>query len=95
MYIGLDEYPPYSGAISDIFETNINAHIQCDHGFFNSTIKSKMLAWINKETWEMTKNYFPDAKQLNKYPKTIVCKKYTFVQNYITQSNDIFIYPRY
>ena len=74
MYIGFDEYPPYSGAIYDIFETNINAHIQCDHSFLYSTIKSKILTWINKETWEMMKKYFPGAKQVNIYPKTIVCK---------------------
>ena len=40
MYISFDEYPPYSGAISNIFETNINAHIQCDRGYPYSTIKS-------------------------------------------------------
>ena len=32
MYIDCDEYPPYGAAISDIYETNGNAHIQCDHG---------------------------------------------------------------
>ena len=31
-YSDFDEYPPYSGAISETFETNINAHIQFDHG---------------------------------------------------------------
>ena len=50
MYIDFDEYPPYSGAIQDFLEANIDAHIQCDHGFPYSTAKGKMLPWINKET---------------------------------------------
>ena len=33
MYIDFDEYHPYSGAISEIFETNINAYIQCDRDY--------------------------------------------------------------
>ena len=32
MYIDFDEYTTYSDAISETFETNINAHIQCDNG---------------------------------------------------------------
>ena len=32
MYIDFDEYPPYSGRISEKSETNVNDHIQCDHG---------------------------------------------------------------
>ena len=51
MYIDFDEYPPYSGAISEKYEANINAHIQCDHGYTYSTIKGNMLIWINKESW--------------------------------------------
>ena len=33
MYIDFYQYPPYSGVISEIFETILNAHIQCDHGY--------------------------------------------------------------
>ena len=51
MYLDFDEYPPCSGAISETFETNINDHIQCDHGFPYSTTKGNMLTCINKETW--------------------------------------------
>ena len=32
MYIDFDEYPPYSGTIFEIFKTNVNSNIQCDHG---------------------------------------------------------------
>ena len=31
MYIDFDEYPPYIGAISKTFQTNINAHIHFDN----------------------------------------------------------------
>ena len=32
MYIYFDDYPRYSGRISEIFEKNANESIQCDHG---------------------------------------------------------------
>ena len=47
MYIDFDEYPSYSGVISENFETNINSHIQCDHGYPCSSTKVNMLKWIN------------------------------------------------
>ena len=31
MYIGFDEYLPYSGALYELFEVNIPAHIWCDN----------------------------------------------------------------
>ena len=43
MYIDFDEYHPYSGAISEIFETNINAYIQCDRGYPYSKFKGNIL----------------------------------------------------
>ena len=61
MYIDFDEYPTYSGAISEKFETNINDHIHCDYGYPYSTIKSikgNMLTWINEENWKMKKHVF-------------------------------------
>ena len=33
MYIDFDGYPPYGGAISESFEANVNADIQCDRGY--------------------------------------------------------------
>ena len=32
MCIDFDEYPPYSGRISEIFAKYVNENIQCDHG---------------------------------------------------------------
>ena len=77
IYIDFDYYSPYSGAVSDMFEKNINAHIQCDHTYPYSKMKDKMLTWINKESWEMTKDFFPEAKQVNKCPRTTVFPKET------------------
>ena len=34
MYIDFDGYPPYGGAISEIFETNFNANIQCGYVYY-------------------------------------------------------------
>ena len=33
MYINFDEYSPYSSTISENFETNVNANIQCDYSY--------------------------------------------------------------
>ena len=47
MYINFDEYPPCGGRIYDNFKTNINANIQCDHGYAYSSSKQKMYKWVN------------------------------------------------
>ena len=56
IYIDFDEYHTQSGAISEVFETNINAHIKFDHEYPYSKIKGNIQTWINKESWEMAKN---------------------------------------
>ena len=88
MYNGFDEYPPYSGTISENFETNINSHICCDHGFPYSTIKGNMLIWINKRCWETTKYFFTEA---NKVKKILTTKEYKYERK---QSNKIFYFPQ-
>ena len=50
IYIDSDEYLPYSGRISEIFE-NVNENIQCDHGYAYSSEKQKMCTWVNEESW--------------------------------------------
>ena len=52
-----------------------------------------MLKWINKESWEMTKMFLPEAKQVKKSPTTTVRKICTYVQNGRKQSNDSFGFP--
>ena len=66
MYIYFDDYPPYSGRISEIFEANVNANIQCDHGYAYSSSKKKMYTWVSGEIWEMMKNCIPGANQIKK-----------------------------
>ena len=48
MYIDFYEYLPYSDAISENFDNNVNAHIQCGHGYPYSPIKDNMFTWINE-----------------------------------------------
>ena len=64
MYIGFDEYPPYSGSISEFFENNANENIQCVHGYEFSPGKQKLFTWVNEKSWGKTKNCFPDANQI-------------------------------
>ena len=41
MHINFDEYSPYSSTISEKFETNVNADIQCDHSYAYASSKEK------------------------------------------------------
>ena len=48
MYIGFDEYPPYSGRITGNFEATVNANIQSAHGYAYSSSKHKMCTLVNE-----------------------------------------------
>ena len=74
MYIYFDEYPTYSGIISESFEIFKNENIQCDHGYAYYLGKQKMCIWVNEESWVMMNTCFTDAKQIFFFPKTILCK---------------------
>ena len=39
-----------------------------------------MCKWVNEDTWEMMKKYFPDANQIKKCPKNVSYKECTYVQ---------------
>ena len=58
MYIDFDEYPPYSGRISEIFEKNVNENIQCVHGYSYSSVKQKICTYVNEDSWGMMKHFF-------------------------------------
>ena len=47
-----------------------------------------MYTWVNEDSWEIMKNYFPDAKQIKKCPKTALCKECKYVQKYINGKDD-------
>ena len=51
MYIDFYEYPPYSGRISEIFETSVNANIRYDHGYAYFSSKQKISTWVNEDSW--------------------------------------------
>ena len=48
MYLHLDDYPPYTGKNSDIFETHINSNLRCIHGYINCMRHTdNMLIWTD------------------------------------------------
>ena len=68
----------------------INENIQCVHGYACSSGKQKMCTWVNEESWGMMKTYFPDAKQIKKRPKNVLCKESTYVQKDINDKDENF-----
>ena len=49
MYIKFDEYPPFNGAIPEMFETIMSANIQCYHGYTYSSSREKICTCIDEE----------------------------------------------
>ena len=47
-----------------------------------------MCTWVKEDSWEMMKNFFPDAKPIKKCPKTVLCKECTYVQKYIIRNDE-------
>ena len=90
MYIDFDEYPHYSGRNSEIFEKYVNENIKCEHGYAYYSGKRNMCTWVNEKTWEIMKNYFTDAKQINKCPKNVLYKECTYVQKDINENDENF-----
>ena len=46
MYLKLDNYPPYSDKISDIFETHINSNLRCIHRYTNCMRHTDSITWV-------------------------------------------------
>ena len=61
MFIDFDEYPHYSGRESIMFEKDVNEDIKCEHVYAYSAGQRAICKWVNEDTWERTKNLFPDA----------------------------------
>ena len=53
MYLQLDDYPPYSGKNSDIFETLINSNLRCIHGYTNCMRHNDLITWVSNSAWNM------------------------------------------
>ena len=78
MYIDFDEYPRYSGIISDFFE---KIRMQIFSVIMVMLIlQEKICTRVHEESWAMIKNCFPDANQTKQCPKSTLCKECTRVQ---------------
>ena len=53
MYLHLDDYPPYSGKKSDIFDTHVNSNLICIHGYTNCMRHTDLTTWISNKAWMM------------------------------------------
>ena len=95
MYIDFDEYPRYSGRNSEIFEKYVNENIKCKHDYAYSSGKHNMCKWVNEDNWKIMKNCFPGANQIKKCPRTVSCKKCTYVQKYKNGKDEMIDPPAY
>ena len=73
MYLELDDYPPYSGKRSVIFETHINRNLRCSHGYTNCVGHTDFITWVSKHSWEMLLSEFSHAERISACPGKIIC----------------------
>ena len=72
----MDDYPPYSDKISDIFETHINSNLRCIHVYTNCIRHTYLITWVSNSSWGMLLSEFLHAEIINACPRTIICNKY-------------------
>ena len=75
MYLQLDEYPPYSDKISDIFETPININLRCIHGYTNCIRHTDSITWVSNSSWGMLLSEFKHAVKIIACTRTTICNK--------------------
>ena len=51
MYLHLDDYPPYSGEKSDIYDTHVNSNLTCMHGYTNCKRHADLITWVSNKAW--------------------------------------------
>ena len=61
MYLQLDDYPPYSGKKSDIFETHINSNLRCIHVHTNYMRHDDLITLVSNYSWDMLLSKFIHA----------------------------------
>ena len=44
--------------------------------------------WVNEDTWEIMKKFFPDATKIYMCPITVSCNECTYVKNHININDD-------
>ena len=75
MYLQLDEYPPYSGKKSYIFETHINSNLRCINGYTNCMRHTDLITWVSNSAWNMLLSEFIHAVKIIPCPRTTICNK--------------------
>ena len=75
MYLQLDDYPPYTGKNSDIFETHINSNLRCIHGYTNCMRHTDLITWVSNSARKMLISQFIHAVKISPCPRTTVCNK--------------------
>ena len=75
MYLHLDDYPPYSGKKSDIFETHINSNLRCINGYTNCMRHTDLITWVLNYAWMMLLSEFIHAVKIISCPRTTICNK--------------------
>ena len=75
MYSHLDDYPPYSGKKSDIFETHINSNLRCIHGYTTCMRHTDLITWVSNSSWKMLLSQSIHAVKISPCPRTTVCNK--------------------
>ena len=51
MHLDFDDYPPYSDALSDFFDTKTSFNLRCCPGCPNSSESYTNNTWVIKNTW--------------------------------------------
>ena len=75
MYLQLDNYPPYSGKNSDIFETNNKSNLICIHGYTTCMRQTDLITWVSNSVWKMLLSEFNHAVKISPCPRTTICNK--------------------
>ena len=75
MYLQLDEYPPHSDKISDIFETHLNRNLRCIHGYTTCVRHTYLITWVSIHSWEMLLSEFSHSERISSCPRTIICNE--------------------
>ena len=69
IYLKLDDYPPYSDKISNIFETHINSNLRCIHGYTNCVRHTDSITWVSNSSWDILLSEFIHAKRISACPR--------------------------
>ena len=75
MYLQLDDYPPCSYKISDIFETHINSNLICIHGYTNSIRHTDSITWVSNSSWDILLSEFIHSVRISACPRTTIYNK--------------------